>query len=96
MILIGEAYVLLCVQISGVMIPLFSGTGTGIGVIAKRTGIGIAWNRFRSGIDSRAGIDSKAGIDSICGISSSTYTRATNYIVLTNSRIINRLLMHEA
>ena len=60
------------VQSSGVLIPLFSGTGTGIGVIAKRTGIGIAWNRFQNGIDSRAGIGSKGGIDSICGIGSST------------------------
>ena len=50
----------------GVMIPFFSGIGTGVGIVSKRTGIGIAWNRFQSGIDSRAGIGSVAGIDSKC------------------------------
>ena len=42
------------------MIPFFSGIGTGIGIMSKRTGIGSAWNRFQSGIDSRAGIGSMA------------------------------------
>ena len=50
----------------GVMIPFFSGIGTGVGIVSKRTGIGIAWNRFQSGIDSRAGIGSVAGIHSKC------------------------------
>ena len=48
------------------MIPFFSGIGTGVGIMSKRTGIGIAWNQFQSGIDSRAGIGSVAGIDSKC------------------------------
>ena len=48
------------------MIPLFYGTGT----LAKRIGIGTAWNRFQSGIDSWAGIGSKAGIDSVSRITS--------------------------
>ena len=41
------------------MIPFFSGIGTGVGIVSKRTGIGIAWNRFQSGIGSMAGINSK-------------------------------------
>ena len=45
---------------------IFSGIRTGVGIVSKRTGIGIAWNRFQSGIDSRAGIGSMAGIDSKC------------------------------
>ena len=48
------------------MIPFLSGIGTGIGIVSKRTGIKIAWNRFQSGIDSRAGIGSMAGTDSKC------------------------------
>ena len=48
------------------MIPFFSGIGTGVGIASKRTGIGIAWNRFQGGIDSRARIGSMAGIDSQC------------------------------
>ena len=59
------------------MIPLFYGTGIGTGTLAKRIGIGTAWNQFQSGIDSRAGISSKAGIDSLDGITSYTEKRAT-------------------
>ena len=48
------------------MIPFFSGIGTGVGIVSKGTGIGIVWNRFQSGINSRAGIGSVAGIDFKC------------------------------
>ena len=45
------------------MIPFFSGIGTGIGIVSKRTGIRIVWNRFQGGIDSRVGIGSMAGTE---------------------------------
>ena len=79
------------------MIPFFSGIGTGVGIVSKRTGIGIAWNRFQSGIDSRAGIGSMAGIDS-------KYEKTPVYkykyeiiflaIIITNCLKINRILIN--
>ena len=65
------------VRTRGVMIPLFYGTGIGTGTLAKRIGIGTAWNRFKSGIDFRAGIGSKVGIDSVSGITSNIEKMAT-------------------
>ena len=39
-------YYIHLVEIRGVMIPLFYGTGIGTGTLAKRIGIGTAWNQF--------------------------------------------------
>ena len=61
------------VPTSGVMIPR-----NHIGITTKRTGIGIAWNRFQSGIGSTAGIGSKGRINSMHGTGSSEESRANN------------------
>ena len=72
----------------GVMIPFFSGIGTGVGIVSKRTGIGIAWNRFQSGIDCRAGIGSMAGINSNMNRPQSINTSMKSYFWLLSKQIV--------
>ena len=79
------------------MIPFFSGIGTGIGIVSKRTGIRIVWNRFQSGIDSRAGIGSIAGIDSKCRktpVYKCKYEIIFLAFIITNFKKINRILIN--
>ena len=83
----------------GVMIPFFSGTGIITGIIEKEP------ESESHGIDSK--VESIPGLESIPRLESIPYVESApvheqgQTIIclppfLTNSRIINRLLMHEA